>query len=752
MGNVEAYALKCALLVMGFTATASQILTIRELLVVFHGNELSIGIILGNWLLLEAAGSFWGRKRADQTKKPVPSFAILQIAIGLCTIFSIIFIRSFRYLLDIPTGEALGIHYVALFSFAALAPVAFLDGYLFPLGCRNVAGIAKKEEASARVYLYQAGGSFIAGIVFVLYLISYLTSIEISVIILFLNLCAALLYVSSVRESLPIRVTAMLLMLVTIGSYFLSGTKWLHWMSSRLLWHEYSLLETRNSVYSNIAVIKNRDEYTFLLNGSPYATTPAPEMQIEEIAHFPLLFHEQPNDVLVIGGGAGGLLNELLKHPVKRIDYAEQDPLIIQTFRKFSTPLTEYELKHEKVRIYPREGRLFLKTTATDYDVAVTNLPVPSTLQLNRYYTTDFFKLVKEQLKENGIFSLKLPGSETFLSKEIRELNGTIYSSLKSVFPHVRIIVGEQNIFLASQDVSVETIGEKILVERLAARRIHADLIHDRYIQYKTDYGRFGQIQKDIASAGGKTVNRDFDPRGVFESALLANLITSPLMNSILKAIDTIPFYFYVLLIAVPVLILSARRNRFRLFVPFALISTGFTSMLMTVVLIFAFQIYYGDVYHYIGILTSSFMAGLALGSFWGMKRIDVRMFFIEGQLLLLTAIVYLFLSLTLEARVSQIAIFALMFYSGLLTGMEYPVAVRLSDTSCSGVSATAGKLYALDLLGAVAGAVLTAAVFIPTIGIKDTIILVMVLKSGSLLLCILGERARPFCEGISRA
>ena len=59
-----ATACKSALLVMGGTSTAAQILIIRELLVTFHGSELSIGVILGNWLILEAAGSYWARKKA----------------------------------------------------------------------------------------------------------------------------------------------------------------------------------------------------------------------------------------------------------------------------------------------------------------------------------------------------------------------------------------------------------------------------------------------------------------------------------------------------------------------------------------------------------------------------------------------------------------------------------------------------------------------------------------------------------------
>jgi predicted membrane-bound spermidine synthase len=82
----------------------------------------------------------------------------------------------------------------------------------------------------------------------------------------------------------------------------------------------------------------------------------------------------------------------------------------------------------------------------------------------------------------------------------------------------------------------------------------------------------------------------------------------------------------------------------------------------------------------------------------------------------------------------------------GFLTGMEYPlavnlVAVNLADSSYRAVSSTAGRFYAFDLFGAFFGAILTAVVFIPTIGIKNTFLITMAIKSGSLLLVYMGKR-----------
>jgi hypothetical protein len=58
-------------LLTGLSFAVTQSLLIREFLVAFYGNELSIGLILGNWLLLEAMGSGWLGRLADPVQKMV---------------------------------------------------------------------------------------------------------------------------------------------------------------------------------------------------------------------------------------------------------------------------------------------------------------------------------------------------------------------------------------------------------------------------------------------------------------------------------------------------------------------------------------------------------------------------------------------------------------------------------------------------------------------------------------------------------
>jgi spermidine synthase len=729
---------------MGGTATAAQILIIRELLVAFYGSELAIGVILANWLLLEAAGSYWARKWAEYSRRHVTVFAIMQVCIGLGCILSVLFIRSFKYIFHFSTGEILGFPYMAIISFLALAPIAILDGALFPFGCRGLRQVSRKQGVAGRVYLYQALGSFGAALCFVFWLIAWLNTIELASILFILNCCSAYYYLSATGQANWIKNSVKIILLLLLCMFFLKGNSRLHEFSSRLLWYEHDLQATQNSVYSNIAVISKEGQYTFFANGIPYATTPQPTALIEEKVHLPMLFHASPEKVLVIGGGAGGILSEILKHPVKSTDYTEQDPLIITCFEQFSTPLTEYELHHDSIVVHPQEGRLFLKKTQKKYDLIMVNFPIPSTLLLNRYYTVEFFRLAREHLAKDGLFSISLPGSETFLGQEVKNLNQTIYGSLKEVFPNVRILVGNENIFLGAVQKDLESISQKLLIDRLEARNISGGLITDWYLRYKIDQERFGPLAADIQKVGQQRVNNDQQPTAVIESMIFLNMISSPIFADFLAVAKNISFSACLVIVGIAVLtmIVCQFRSRKRPYIMASIFSTGFTGMFMHVTLILAFQIYYGYVYHYIGLLISLFMLGLAGGSYLAMRMSKPLLAPVEAGIVIHAMLVYAFFAAEPEGLfISSLAIYVFSFISGALTGAEYPLAVSRSSQSDKSVSIISGKLYAVDLIGGFWGAILTAVFLLPVMGIKNALLLIIVLKGGSLAMACIGEK-----------
>lgn len=738
MPAAKIYALRFAIFIMGFTSIAWQILIIRELLVVFQGIELTLGIIFGNWLLLEAAGCTFVRKKAEITKRHVLTFTGLQLAIGVCAVLGIVFVRYFKFLFDIPMGQLLGYHYVFLISFLVLAPVTLIKGAMFPFACKNMDELTSSEYPSSTVYIIEAAGAFTAGLLFVFYLVYRLDHIFLAGMLLLFNFIAVFTYLYSLRALSVQRIITLVCIIGFSISFFLSLPKVIHERSSEKLWYEGTLLEVRNSVYSNIAAIESDRQYTFFVNGVPFASVPEPVLFIEEQAHFPMLFHADPKRVLVISGGVGGLIDEIIKHPVDEVHYAEQDPILIDFFHRYTTPLTERELSHSSVTVHLTEGIRYLRTAEKNFDVIIINLPPPSTLQINRYFTKEFFELAQSRLHHSGIISLSLPGSETFLIDELIDLNRLLYATLHEVFEDIRIIISEENIFIASNERTIADVDNELLAERLLERDIIAGLIDEFYLQYKMDPLRFGSLKEEIIEANDWEINTNVLPRGVFRSTMLHTLTVAPVLVEVMYKIDKLSISIYAgIIVTVFVVLIILRKTRHSLIsISNAIATTGFASMLMYILLILYFQIYYGYVYHYIGLLTALFMGGTAIGAYLASRNIRYSLLKIELSivgvigLFLLTSVSEIFTPIAI-----QVVIFICMVAMGLLTGMAYPVAVRMISQAGKSVSIQPGKLYALDLFGAFFGAIFTAIVLLPSLGIHKTLMLVLFLKMSSTIL-----------------
>ena len=105
MGKV----LLLAFLLMGFSFSATQALMARELLVSFTGNELSIGLVLGSWLALEALGSGVVGRLAGRLRTGGPAYAALQVALALVLPLSLYGAVTVRRLVGVMPGYFLSL-------------------------------------------------------------------------------------------------------------------------------------------------------------------------------------------------------------------------------------------------------------------------------------------------------------------------------------------------------------------------------------------------------------------------------------------------------------------------------------------------------------------------------------------------------------------------------------------------------------------------------------------------------------------
>ncbi|MGD2177804.1 MAG: hypothetical protein PVG71_08280, partial [Anaerolineae bacterium] len=533
-------ALLFAFVLMGFSFSATQVLMARELLVSFTGNELSIGLVLGNWLLLEALGSGVLGRLGGRLRPGARTYAILQVALALVLPLSLYAAVSVRRIVGTTPGEGIGLAPIIWSSLLVLAPLGLVDGAMFTFGCRAYGHLVDDRTPSASaVYVLEAVGGIVGGLAFTYLFIPYLQSIQMVLVLAVLNLAsAAALLLVTARSTGDRRAWAALgivgfLLLAGLSLSFPTNADRAHRWLVRQQWLPHNVVGTRNSIYGNLAVVQTGEQYTFFASGVPVLTAPTPDtVLVEEIVHLPLLFGEVPRRALVVGGGVGGVLSELLKYPLERVDYAEPDPALIQMVRQYPTTLTEGELADPRVRIHSVDGRLLvrqmtghgpsdslsdspgdsLSRSLRQYDLLVTNVPHPATLQLNRLYTEDFFFTARSALAHDGLLVVTLPGADAYMSPGIRRLNKCVYEALSEVFAHVQVIPGEVNLWLASPGLDMASVPPSALERRWRERGIPALLISADHIRYKLRADRLQWFWASLLAGGPVKRNRDLHP------------------------------------------------------------------------------------------------------------------------------------------------------------------------------------------------------------------------------------------------
>ena len=116
------------LVLIGFTAAIAQIVLMRELMVVFYGNEISLGLMLASWLLWTAAGSAMAGRLAVRAPEPRRLMAVLETLVALTLPATILAVRAGKPLLEAVPGESLGPGPMLLGSLAALSLFCFQIG------------------------------------------------------------------------------------------------------------------------------------------------------------------------------------------------------------------------------------------------------------------------------------------------------------------------------------------------------------------------------------------------------------------------------------------------------------------------------------------------------------------------------------------------------------------------------------------------------------------------------------------------
>jgi spermidine synthase len=747
-------AVKAATMLVGFSAVSGQIVLMRELIQVFNGNEISLGIMLSTWLLWTAAGSMLMGRVGLKEDSARRSVAILECLLGLSLPPTIWSLRLSKTLFETVPGELVGPVPVLLASLACLSIFCVLSGALFAATARlytQECGVDARA-ASSSAYLLEAAGSGVGGVAASLVFVRFLEPFQIAAVVLVLNLTMAAVLLS--RMNRMQRVTGVAAGLL-LGFFLIAeAAPWLEQATLERQWRGFQLVVSRDSIYGNLAITDTGGIRSLYENGLLLANAPDASAA-EEAVHYALLEHPAPRRILLVGGGVNGSIAEALKHPsVARIDDVELDPALIEMARQFFPVESRSAFSDPRVHIHLADGRRYLRSTRDTFDVIVVNAPDPQTAQLNRFYTAEFFRSARDRLSPGGVFSFELHSSEEAISPDLAEFLRCIDHTLREAFPYVVAIPGDTIHFFAATRPDVLTENPQTLVVRLKERKLDTQYVREYFIPFRMMPDRRSQVREELQPLASTPVNRDFTPVAYYFNVALWSMQFKPGYARWLRAAEHVDFSI-VLGIVLAVSVFAAllalaltREQRARASAAGSIAATGFTLMALQIILLLAFQSIYGYVYHQLAILIGLSMAGIALGSWLGMRRAGIggrsaHRALCSTQLLLALSCPVLMLLISLLAGISgtattwlaaQCVFPALAALTGALGGYQFPLATKiyLADSTRT---QRLGTLYAIDLLGGCAGALVLSGYLIPVFGFWKTASLVAAVSLGPVLL-----------------
>jgi len=259
------------------------------------------------------------------------------------------------------------------------------------------------------------------------------------------------------------------------------------------------VLYSNKSQYQQIDLYQTRSHGKMLVLDGIIQLTERDEFGYQEMmAHLPLFAHPNPETVLVIGGGDGGVLREIGKHDsVKTMDFCEIDPEVIEVSKKF-LPGLACGFDDPRVAVHIEDGNEFIKARPKTYDVIIVDSSDPVGPG-EALFEKPFYENLKQALKSGGVVATQ--GESFFLHQECVE---NLVKITRELFP----VQGYANILVPSYPgghigVCLGSLGPTLEEPARSASKIQKQLKYYSPEVHKAAFVLPWFAQKMMAGANG---------------------------------------------------------------------------------------------------------------------------------------------------------------------------------------------------------------------------------------------------------
>jgi len=669
------------LFILGLFTGIVQLVFIREVLNLSGGYELITGVIFFCWLVLSAIGAYITGRRKLSAKSRL--LYILPLSGLLSAALLLVCSRLMLAIGEYPTFLK-----SLLISFIALIPVCFISGALFIILTSQQMAAGGREPGSSfgiettggiisGLFVSIAGGSFLGN-----YQMLLLSSFLVMAFLLSINIKERGKKVNSGIVALMILAGAVILFSPDrfIRSIYLRGT---------------SVEKSIDSRYGNISVTDYYGEKNILYNHRLYSY-PEDRESAEENIHYAMLQHPSPRSVLLISGGLVKHYAEIKKYKtVEEITYIEKDPRIIDQEKLLNTfPLDSI------LRVVNLDAFSYLKRNSEKYDVIIMLIPYPSNLESNRYFTIEFYNIVKMHLNKGGVFLTTAGQGSNYPGEGAANALAATAGSLRQEFENILPVKGSRTYIIAS-DAKTRLDFPGMVEER----NIDNQYVNRYYLDSTIIAFNSSQLSL-VMSSKGDNLNSLAEPSLVYfnqKHELSKESGNSSAIIILFAALSSLPLFL-------------GKRNSRRLF------AASFNLAGIEIISLVVMQSTMGSMYQYTGIIISILMTGLAAGAFSKLKGSVLNAGIIPVILVISTLITALVTGPLINFSKGIVvfpSLILIIFIPAFLTGRLY----RTSSSNDPLIGSVSG-LYGSDLFGAAAGFLVVSSFMIPLAGLQNSLLI----------------------------
>lgn len=267
--------------------------------------------------------------------------------------------------------------------------------------------------------------------------------------------------------------------------------KWYHDKISKDLIQLHSIRETLyrgQTKFQSIEIIRTGSYgKTLILDDKIQSSEKDEFVYHEALVHPAMICHPKPETVFVAGGGEGATLREILRHDtVKKVVMVDIDEEVISLCKKYLPEQSQGSFEDERVKLLHTDARKHLAESEEAFDIIIIDLTEPIEAgPAYLLYTREFYRIVKDKLKPNGIISVQA-GSATFT--ELLNLS-SVFNTLKTAFTEVHAYQvdvpsfgGPWGFCLASMNIDpvipVDAIDRRLAARSLRNLRLYDGLTH----------------------------------------------------------------------------------------------------------------------------------------------------------------------------------------------------------------------------------------------------------------------------------